>query len=290
MSRNTLIISLLLLLVACNPDTKRSDKLLISVSILPQQYFIERIAGEMVEVNVMIPPGASPATYEPTFSQLSKLDQSLVYLRIGYIGFELSWMNKISAVNPDLKIVDLSTGINPIRLEEEEHHHLHEHAHGGIDPHLWMSALNAKIIARNTFNVLIQTFPDEEEKLTAQFSNLLLELDTIDDSITKMLSDQKERSFMIYHPALSYFARDYNLEQFSLEIGGKTPSPAHMKWMIDLGREKNISTIFLQQQFDQKNAEVLANEIGAKIVQINPLDPDWQGQMYYIANQLSSSQ
>ncbi len=95
---------------------------------------------------------------------------------------------------------------------------------------------------------------------------------------------------MIYHPALSYFARDYNLEQFSLEIGGKTPSPAHMKWMIDLGREKNISTIFLQQQFDQKNAEVLANEIGAKIVQINPLDPDWQGQMYYIANQLSSSQ
>ena len=290
MSRNTLIISLLLLLVACNPDAKRSDKLLISVSILPQQYFIERIAGEMVEVNVMIPPGASPATYEPTFSQLSKLDQSLVYLRIGYIGFELSWMNKISAVNPDLKIVDLSTGINPIRLEEEEHHHLHEHAHGGIDPHIWMSALNAKIIARNTFNVLIQTFPDEEEKLTAQFSNLLLELDTIDDSITKMLSDQQERSFMIYHPALSYFARDYNLEQFSLEIGGKTPSPAHMKWMIDLGREKNISTIFLQQQFDQKNAEVLANEIGAKIVQINPLDPDWQGQMYYIANQLSSSQ
>ena len=289
MSRNTLIISLLLLLVACNPDTKRSDKLIISVSILPQQYFIERIAGEMVEVNVMIPPGASPATYEPTFSQLSKLDQSLVYLRIGYIGFELSWMNKISAVNPDLKIVDLSTGINPIRLEEEEHSHLHEHAHGGIDPHIWMSALNAKIIARNTFNVLIQHFPDEEEKLTAQFSNLLLELDTIDDSITKMLSDQKERSFMIYHPALSYFAQDYNLEQFSLEIGGKTPSPAHMKWMIDLGREKNISTIFLQQQFDQKNAEVLANEIGAKIVQINPLDPDWQGQMYYIANQLSSS-
>ena len=290
MSRNTLIIFLLLLLIACNPESKRSDKLLISVSILPQQYFIERIAGEMVEVNVMIPPGASPATYEPTFSQLSKLDQSLVYLRIGYIGFELSWMNKISAVNPDLKIVDLSTGINPIRLEEEEHHHLHEHAHGGIDPHIWMSALNAKIIARNTFNVLIQTFPDEEEKLTAQFSNLLLELDTIDDSITKMLSDQQERSFMIYHPALSYFARDYNLEQFSLEIGGKTPSPAHMKWMIDLGREKNISTIFLQQQFDQKNAEVLANEIGAKIVQINPLDPDWQGQMYYIANQLSSSQ
>ncbi|MCK4990674.1 MAG: zinc ABC transporter substrate-binding protein [Bacteroidales bacterium] len=288
MSRNTLIISLLLLLIACNPDSKRSDKLIISVSILPQQYFIERIAGEMVEVNVMIPPGASPATYEPTFSQLSKLDQSLVYLRIGYIGFELSWMNKISAVNPDLKIVDLSTGINPIRLEEEEHHHLHEHAHGGVDPHIWMSVLNAKIIARNTFNELIQHFPEEEEKLTARFSNLLLEFDTIDDSIAKMLSDQKERSFMIYHPALSYFARDYNLEQFSLEIGGKTPSPAHMKWMIDLGREKNISTIFLQQQFDQKNAEVLANEIGAKIVQINPLDPDWHSQMLFIANQLKT--
>lgn len=277
------------MLTACNPEGKRSDKLFISVSIVPQQYFIERIAGDLVEVNVMIPPGASPATYEPTVSQLSKLDQSLVYMRIGYVGFELSWMNKISAVNPDMRIVDLSTGIKPIQEEKEEHNHLHGNAHGGIDPHIWLSALNAKIIAQNTYNELIQHFPEEEEKLSTRFGNLLLELDITHDSIAKMLSDQEQRNFMIYHPALSYFARDYNLVQYPLEIGGKTPSPAHMRWMTDLGREKNISTIFFQKQFDQKNAEVLANEIGAKIVQINPLDPDWQGQMYYIANQLRSS-
>ena len=103
-----------------------------------------------------------------------------------------------------------------------------------------------------------------------------------------MLSGLEKRGFMIYHPALSYLARDFHLDQYPLEMGGKTPSPAHMKQMIDLGRENRISTIFLQEQFDQKNAEVLAKEIGAKIVLINPLDPDWQGQMLHIANQLNS--
>ncbi len=293
MSRVTLIISILLLMISCIPERTNSDKLVVGVSILPQRYFIERIAGDMVEVIVMIPPGANPATYEPSIFQLSQLDQSPLFLRIGYVGFELSWMEKISAVNPDMKITDLSKGIELILEEGPKekggHEHLHGNAHGGIDPHIWLSAINAKIIARNTYSELIQQLPHHKDKLDAQFAELILDIDSVHRSITELLSDLEDRSFMIYHPALSYFARDYNLEQFSLEIGGKTPSPAHMKWMIDLGREKNISTIFLQEQFEQKNAEVLAKEIGAKVVQINPLDPDWYGQMFSIANQINAS-
>lgn len=293
MSRVTLIISFLLLITSCIPDRTKSDKLVVGVSILPQRYFIERIAGDMVEVIVMIPPGANPATYEPSIYQLSKLDQSPLYMRIGYVGFELSWMEKINAVNPHMKITDLSKGIELIHEEEQTekggHAHLHGNAHGGIDPHIWLSAINAKIIARNTYLELIQQLPHKKDELDEQFAELILEIDSMHHSITELLFDLEDRSFMIYHPALSYFARDYNLEQFSLEIGGKTPSPAHMKWMIDLGREKNISTIFLQEQFEQKNAEVLAKEIGAKVVQINPLDPDWHGQMFNIANQINAS-
>jgi len=289
MSKVTLFTLLVLLLASCTPVDNALDKLVISVSILPQQYFIERIAGAMVEVNVMIPPGASPATYEPSVSQLSKLDRSPVYMKIGYVGFEMSWMDKIRAVNPDIKVVDLSMGIEPILEQEEEHLHLHGHAHGGIDPHIWMSALNAKIIATNVYKELVLQLPDEKEKLSAQFKELSLELDSLHIFISNLLSGHVERSFMIYHPSLSYFARDYQLEQIPLEIGGKTPSPAHLKWMSDAGKEKNISTIFLQMQFDQKNAEVLAKEIGAEVVHFNPLDPDWPEQMIFIANQLNHS-
>lgn len=289
MIRFTLIACLMLLVVSCNPANNTTEMPVISVSILPQQYFIERLAGSKVKVNVMIPPGASPSTYEPTVSQLRKLNQSSVFMRIGYIGFELSWLSKIRAVNPDLKIVDLSTGIELIRGNEEDHQHYFGHFHDGVDPHIWMSAHSAKIIAENIYNELCLQLPEEKNQLSERYNLFINELDSLHLTITNMLSGQKDRSFMIYHPALSYFCRDYYFDQYSLEIDGKTPSPAHMKWMIDLGKEKRISTIFIQKQFDRKNAEVLANEIGAKIVQIDPLDPDWYEQMVYIAKHLSST-
>ena len=287
MNRRTIIGILLLLLASCRPGSVIPDKPVISVSILPQQYFIERLAGESVVVNVMIPPGASPATYEPTFSQLSKLDRSKVYMRIGYVGFEESWMAKISSVNSSMKVIDLSRGIEVIR--EDESDHLHGHAHGGIDPHVWLSPLNAKIITKNIYNELVLLMPEDKELLFSRYSNFERELDSLHQTISGLLSGLEDRNFMIFHPALSYFARDFNLVQYPLEIGGKTPSPAHMKWMTDLGKEKNISTIFIQMQFNKKNARALANEIGAEIVEINPLDPDWYDQMLYIANKLKTS-
>ncbi|MCK5134604.1 MAG: zinc ABC transporter substrate-binding protein [Bacteroidales bacterium] len=287
MNKRTISGILLLLLASCSPGSDTSDRPVVSVSILPQQYFIERLAGDGVDVNVMIPPGASPATYEPTVSQLSKLDQSQVYMRIGHVGFEKSWMRKISSVNSSMKVIDLSMGIELIH--EEEANHLHGHAHGGIDPHVWLSPLNAKIISKNIYNELILLIPGDKEMISARYSELELELDSLHRTISTMLSGLDNRNFMIFHPALSYFARDYDLKQFPLEIGGKSPSPAHMIWMTDLGKEKNISTIFLQKQFDQKNAEALAKEIGAEIVQFNPLDPDWHDQMLYIANKLKTS-
>lgn len=287
MNRRTIIGILFLLLASCKPGSFAPDKPVISVSILPQKYFIERLAGESVVVNVMIPPGASPATYEPTFSQLSKLDRSRIYMRIGYVGFEESWMAKISSVNSSMKVIDLSRGIEPIR--ENEPDHLHRHAHGGIDPHVWLSPLNAKIITKNIYDELVLLMPEDKELLFSRYSNFERELDSLHHTISGLLFGLEGRNFMIFHPALSYFARDFNLVQYPLEIGGKTPSPAHMKWMTDLGKEKNISTIFIQMQFNKKNAQALANEIEAEIVEINPLDPAWHDQMLYIANKLKTS-
>lgn len=284
MRRSLIIACIVLLITSCREGSQSADKPVISVSILPQQYFIERIAGDKVEVNVMIPPGASPATYDPTVSQLSDLDRSSLYLRIGYVGFELGWLDRIMSVNPSMRVVDLSSGIELIR--ETEVQQLHGHVHGSIDPHLWMSSENAKIIARNIYNEMLILLPQEKDMLNLNFETLEQDLDSLHRTITDMLSTKHNRSFMIYHPALSYFSREFNLEQHALETGGKIPSPAQMKRMTDLGKKEEISTIFIQSQFDRKNAEALAREIKAGIVQINPLDPDWYDQMLYIAKQL----
>lgn len=285
--------SLILILAGCRPGTVPSgDKPVISVSILPQQFFIERLAGDHIEVNVLVPPGASPASYEPTASQLYSLGRSSLYFRIGYVGFELGWLEKIRAVNPRMEILDLSTGISLITGEESDDHghtHDHPHMHGGTDPHIWMSARNAKIFVPAIYESLLVLLPGEKSQLTENFRELMADLDSLDLAIGEMMDGLDRRTFMIFHPALSYFARDYGLEQYSIELEGKSPSPGHMKQMSDLGREKKISTIFIQAQFDQENASTLADEIGASVVQIDPLDPNWHEQMLFIASQLKAT-
>ena len=276
-----------LLVSACRTGGEAVDKPVISVSIIPQQYFIEQLAGGLAEVNVMIPPGASPATYEPTVSQLGKLDRSAVYMRIGYVGFEQSWMEKITSVNPDMKIVDLSEGVEIIGEEAGDGGDHHGHAHYGTDPHIWMSTINARIIARNIHKELLLLFPGEKEYLQARFDLFSHSLDSLHLAIGSRLEGIENRTFMIYHPALTYYARDYALEQLSLEIEGKSPSPMHLKEMTDLARVNDISNILIQSQFDRKNAEVLSRETGAEIIQFDPLDLQWGDQMYYIAEQLN---
>jgi len=283
-----LIALIAMALVSCQPGETTNNIPIVSVSILPQKYFIEKLAGENVEVNVLIPPGASPATYEPTLTQLTKLDQSNVYMRIGHIGFELSWMDRILSVNPDMKIIDLSFGVDIIH-EEGNHGDDHPgHVHGGVDPHIWMSAINAKTIVNNIYQELILMLPNHKDSLEIRYLALEQELDSLHHLLTYSLKEIKQKSFLIYHPALTYFARDYGLNQYPLEIEGKMPSPTHLKKLIDLGRKENINSIFIQSQFDRRNAEVLAEEIDAKIIPFNPLDEQWDKQMLYIAKQFTS--
>ena len=297
MIKNILFGSVMLLFVACHPTaSNQNEKPVVSVSILPQQYFIERLAGDLVTVNIMVPPGASPAVYEPSVSQMSSIGESDLYLEIGYLGFELGWMEKIRSANPAMKIVDLSQGIELISGDNHSNHshshghsHGHSHDHAGTDPHIWMSVRNSRVIASHIYKSLQEILPHENDILAVRYSTLMTDLDSLDQAIDSLLGGMEHNSFMIYHPALSYFARDYGLEQIPLELEGKSPSPGHMKRIADQGKELGISTIFLQAQFDQDNAMALAKEIGAEVVQIDPLDPDWYNQMLYIARQLKES-
>ncbi len=286
-------IIILIFLASCTTSKPKSDLPLVSVSILPQLYLLEQIAGDLVEVNVMVPPGASPASYDPTVNQLVKLEQSELYLKAGYLGFELGWMEKISAQNPDMKVVDLSSGlslIEPGHKHEHRDEHGEKHHHRGIDPHVWMSPSNMLAMAATLSEALLELLPQDSLFIRQNTLHFQSKMDSLDRVIKGMLEDVEHTTFLIYHPALAYFARDYGLEQESLEFEGKEPSPAQIRALSDLGKQKGIETVFIQKQFDRSNAEVLAREIGARVVQIDPLDPLWEEQILHIATVLKGLQ
>lgn len=292
MKKNIILFLVAFIFFGCKSSPEKSEIPVISVSILPQEYFVKRIAKDRVSVNVMIPPGASPATYEPTTGQLTSLSETILYLQMGYTGFEMAWMDKLMKSNPSMKLVTLSDGVDLIReasTHDDENHSDHSHHHGGIDPHVWLSPINASIIARNIEKALSESFPEYANEFATNLDVFLQEIDSLQSFISVELSNLSSRSFFTYHPSLTYFARDFDLQQYPLELGGKTPSPAHLKSLVDVGMEKGIGVVFLQMQFDQKNAEVLSREIDAKIVQIDPLDPDWKSQLIFITEKLKEN-
>ncbi len=273
----------LFILCACNNPTKQSDKPILTVTLEPLRYFTEAIAGDNYQVMSMVPKGSSPESYDPTPQQLVNMSQSEAYLRIGYIGFELAWMEKLEANCPDMKVFDTSKGIDLIRSEGHWHgNHFHQ---GGVEPHIWNSTRNASIIADNIYAALCELDAIHQSAYKERLDSLKQVIHQTEQEIRTHLH-QADNTFLIYHPALSYFARDYDLKQISIEEGGKEPSPAQLKALIEVCRKENANTIFVQQEFDQRNAQLIADELGLKIVSINPLSYEWSEEMIKIAKSL----
>lgn len=275
---------ILLLLSACFRESE-TTRPIVAVSILPQKYLVEAIADTLVNVVVMVPPGASPATWEATPRQMTALGDASVYLMIGHIGFENAWMPNIKKLNEEMRVLDLSEGINLLGIE----HRNGEHSHTGIDPHIWLSPERLALMAEKTYEVLKIILPENHEVLRVNYDKLMEEIVSLDNFITEELSVYKGMTFLIFHPSLAYFADDYGLIQESIEYEGKEPSPAYMKEMIDLAREKDIKIIFVQQEFDIRNAQIIAKEIKGEVVQINPLAFDWPDELRNITIKLKDA-
>ena len=273
----------LFILSACGNTTQKSEKPILTVTLEPLRYFTEAIAGDNYEVVSMVPKGSSPESYDPTPQQLVNLSKSQAYLRIGYIGFEQAWMKKLEANCPNMKVYDTSKGIDLIRDKGHWHgDHFHE---GGVEPHVWNSTQNALIIADNIYQALCELDSTHQEDYQKRLDVLKQTIRQIDANVHTLL-ENADSTFLIYHPALSYFARDYGLKQVSIEEGGKEPSPAQLKTLIETCRSENVHTIYVQQEFDQRNAQLIANELGVNIVSINPLSYDWIKEMIRIAEAL----
>lgn len=287
------LIPAVFLVTGCHPDSAtNTGKPVVTVTILPFRYFVEQLAGDRFNVNVLVPPGANHHAYDPTPRQLQDLEHSKALFVNGYLGFEQTWLPKVRSNLPQLPVVDLSAGIDLITIEGSEGEHKDEadhqgHSHEGPDPHYWLSARDARILAGNMARGLIAADPQGEQLIQRNLTVLIARLDSLDTTINQALSGIENRSFIIFHPALNYFARDYKLIQHSMELGGKEPTASHFRDLVDLAKNENIGIIFVQKEYDQENARTLAREIGAEIVSIDPMSADWIHEMSSLMGKLT---
>ena len=273
----------MLLLHACTGTSEKLEKEVIAVSILPQRYFVEQIAGQEFDIHVMIPPGASPATFDPSPKNLTRIADAKAYFKIGHIEFEKGWDEKMKSISKELIFYDLSEGIALISGSDHgDHHH-------GIDPHVWMSVKNVKQIATNILNALQELNPSKQEAYDENYLQFIHDLDSLDQWISEQLSSREHDMFLIFHPALTYYARDYGLEQESLEFEGKQPTPKHFKKITEKAKQHGIRYVFIQKQFDIENAQILANQINANIIEIDPLNEHWKDEIISVTKKLKKA-
>jgi len=282
-----------LLLFGCQTtENAPSSKKVITVSILPQKFFVEKLAGDFFEVNVLVQPGQSPENYEPSPSQMRAVSQSVAYIQIG-ASFESVWIEKVRAINPEMMIFDSSLGIE--RMAMPDHFHQDEQSdavdteHEELDPHIWTSPKLVKIQSENIANLLIQLDPQHESYYRSGLESFLNEIDQLDLEIKTELKDLTKRKFLVYHPAWGYFAQDYNLEQVSIEIGGTEPSAKEMSQIIDFAKNEQVKVIFVQPEFSARSAETIAADIGGRVVAISSLEYNWLENMKSIGKILAES-
>lgn len=301
----TILFALSLAINACASTPAAEDSngpIQVTVSILPQAYFVERIAGDLVAVNVMVGPGDDAHTYEPKPEQMVALSESVLFFSIG-IEYEEAWLPRFVDTNPEMDIIDTAEGITrimetvPHDHEDEDNDHGHEaddyhddDDHGfGFDPHVWLTPANGKVIATNIYNALVAVSPENEDVFAANFEALVAEIEALDARITETLSVLTRRNFMVYHPAWGYFADAYGLTQLPIKVDGVEPSARELAALIDQALEEEISVVFVQPQFSEANARAIAQEIGGSVVKVDPLAYDWMSNLETVAEAFASA-
>ncbi|HUX58765.1 MAG TPA: zinc ABC transporter substrate-binding protein [Bacteroidales bacterium] len=280
--RKFLYLFILTFLVSCGQKGRNGGERIITVSIAPFKYFVEEIAGDDFIINIMVPVGADPHIYEPFPEQIIKLRRSVGYISNGYLGFEMIWLDRFYEINRTMKRLSLGEKIDPLVSD-----HNHEGAHvEGADPHYWMSPKCGLIMALSVKEFLTELNPVQKDKYETNYQNLISKIRDVDADARQLFSGVLNRSFMIFHPNLGYMARDYGLEEISLEYEGKEPSSSRMKELIDRARKDGMKTIFIQREYDTKNAKVIADEIGAEVKIIDPLSEEWLKSIKDIVNEL----
>jgi zinc transport system substrate-binding protein len=273
---------------------RTTDKITAYVCILPQAYFVKRIGGDHVDVSVLVGPGRSPATYEPTPKQITGLAKAKVFFRIG-VPFENAIMQKIASAFKELKVVDTRQGIRRRKMKEPHGHghaqdvehsdesHKHEHGSGEYDPHIWLDPLLVKVQAQTISRALCKLDPANANDYRRNLDEFLSDLDRTHGEISKTLAPVKGKEIFVFHPAYGYFTDRYGLTQIAVEMGGKEPSARQLATLIDSARDKGVKAIFVQPQFNRRNAQIIAGAVGAQVISLDPIARDYLNNLKEMA-------
>lgn len=278
---------LILSLLACSGSSGENNTISVLVSIVPQQYFVNRIAGDLVDVTVLIPPGASPAAYEISPSDMRVVSSADIWFTIG-LQKEEEWKVDFPSINGELIIESTISNIERLSISrygipgESDLHH--DHSHEGDDPHVWLSPELVKIQAEEICRLLSVADPVNESIYSANLLVFLSEIEEIQDSVHQTFDNVTDRSFIVFHPAWGYFADEFNLTQIPIELAGNEPTPSEMVDLINFARGNSIDVIFVSPQFSDVSARTIAEELNATIIVIDPLALDWIENMKMVTD------
>lgn len=259
---------------ACARQATSADKLSVVVSILPLADFVAAVGGDKVNVSVMVPTGAEPHTYEPTPSQMVEVSKAKMFVKVGSgVEFELTWMDKLADLNRQMLVVDSSEGVQIVDR----------------DPHIWTSPANATTMVNNICEGLVRIDPNNRHYYEANRNAYLKRLGDLHNEIRDEIALSGVKEFMVFHPAWAYFARDYGMEEISIEAGRGEPSAADIARLIEEAKSKGIKVVFVEPQFNRQSAEVIARAIGGTVIPIDPLARNYIDNLRTVVRELVKS-
>jgi zinc transport system substrate-binding protein len=265
----------------------------VFVSIAPQVYFVQQIGKDLVDVHVLVEPGADPHTYEPKPQQMVALSKAVLYFAIG-IEFETAKLAKITAVNPRMQVVHTDHGImKPPMATHDDHDakdgHGEDRHQGGLDPHIWLSPPLVMLQARSILTALQVVDPAHRSTYEANYRAFILDVVDLDAQLRATFDGLKGSPFMVFHPSWGTFAHTYGLKQVPIEVEGKSPKPAQLKELIQRARSSRIKVIFVQPQFSSKSAQQLSKAIGGRVAVVDPLAQDWANNLRQVAEEFNNA-
>lgn len=279
-------ILLLLALLLCTAPVAAGDrdpgqdvqKLRVFVTIPPQCYFVERIGGDRVSCSVLVEPGQSPETFEPGPQRLVELSRAEVYFRIG-IGFEASWLERVRAVHPGLKIVDTREGVKMLDLGHD--------GHGHEDPHIWLDPRRVRVQAENIERGLEAADPAGAPLYRENLAAFLEDLTAVDAEIRARIQTGRGKKFLVWHPAWGYFADAYGLEQIAVEEEGKEPNAKSLASLLDRTRREGFRMIFVSEETRSRAVEGFAKAAGLALVRLDPLSRNYLDNLRFMADRIA---
>ena len=308
--------ALVLMTGAAPAHAAQGGPLRVLVTVEPQAWLVEQVAGPLAQVTVMVPPGADPHTFEPRPSQMAEVARGDLYLSLG-LEFEAVWLPRFLAASPGLRVVAMDAGITKLPMpahghehsEAEEHGHdhpegeahghdhdhpegeAHGHDHGheaGLpDPHVWLAPELMQAMAVATRDALTQADPANAQAYAAGCEAAVAKARAVHDDIAALFAGLTERRFMVFHPSWGYFAKEFGLVQMPVEGHGSEPGPRTMMQLVAEAREHGVRVVFVSPQFSQRSAGVVAQELGGALVEADPLARDWDANLRAVAQRMA---